>query len=149
MVVPVRWNILKNPPKMRPFLTSFGITVGHFLLLSLAWSVTSPLSGKVLVFILGIYLAIGPLPYLWLAFNQNKGLEHRRQFLVYLLGACILLITLVFVRLCQEEYKLPEALGAGLRPSHHRTTSGWPCLGLPWGGNQIGVGTFSWVFFPM
>ncbi len=98
-------NPFNRGSSMRPFLINIGITASHFFLLALVWFVTNRFLPQGLFLILGTYLLLGPLPYLYQA-SARQRLRLRRINLptlifTYFLGLGILLITLSFVYQCR------------------------------------------------
>lgn len=88
---------------MRPFLISIRVTAAHFFLLAFVWFVTDRFFPQALSPILGTYLLLGPLPYLYQAYIRQQRFDIQTQAFTYLLGHAVLLMTLGFVWQCRIE----------------------------------------------
>lgn len=86
---------------MRPFLISIVITVAHFFLVALVWFVAGRFFPQLLVLILGAYLLLGPLPYLYQASARRRRWDLLTQIATYFLGFGIMLLTFGFVYQCR------------------------------------------------
>ena len=86
---------------MRPFWISIGITAGQFAVLTFAWFMADRFFPSGLFFVLGTYLLLGPVSYLYQAYIRQQRFDIQTQAFTYLLGHAVLLMTLGFVWQCR------------------------------------------------
>ena len=85
------------------FLATTMITASHFLIITGVWSIGDRYFSQALFPVLGAYLLIGPLPYLWQTYKRQQRFDYLSQSISYLIGLAMLFLTLGYVWQCRVE----------------------------------------------
>jgi hypothetical protein len=86
---------------MQPFFLSAMFTAGHFFLLAGLWALIHPFLPQALFPVLGAYVLLGPLPYLWHCYVRQQRFDAVTQTLTYFSGLGISVLTVGLIWQCR------------------------------------------------